>query len=324
MFDRHDVARMLHRYIDEAEAFQAAFSKVMASQALVELQAEQRDEQGRFILPARYSTREMVSVERGMADSADRMADRGGSGLVLPAGMWRRRYGAQRRPLYLSVSLAEEQRAAVAHVAGGERIAAVVGWPGRARPPCSPPRGKPGKLRATRVRCGVGRQGRRGAGGISGIASRTLASWEHGLEHGSTARAARRVVIDEAGMSARSSFRGSSARRNGPAPKSCWSGIPNSCSRSRPGPPSGPLPSGSGLSSWRACAGNGKTGSGRRRRILPGIARPRGWRPMRSGAGSAWAKHGESAGRDRARRGADMAARPDGSRMVLAHRPVDV
>ena len=42
VFDRQDVARALHRYIGEAEPFQNALAKVMASPALVELQAEQR------------------------------------------------------------------------------------------------------------------------------------------------------------------------------------------------------------------------------------------------------------------------------------------
>jgi hypothetical protein len=44
VFDRHDVARALHRSIDGAEAFQSAFAKVMASPALVALRAEQKDE----------------------------------------------------------------------------------------------------------------------------------------------------------------------------------------------------------------------------------------------------------------------------------------
>jgi hypothetical protein len=43
VFDRHDVARVLHRFIDGAEAFQAASAKVTASPALVAM----RDEQAR-------------------------------------------------------------------------------------------------------------------------------------------------------------------------------------------------------------------------------------------------------------------------------------
>ncbi len=41
VFDRRDVARALHRYInDDPQEFQSAFAKVMASPALVELQPE--------------------------------------------------------------------------------------------------------------------------------------------------------------------------------------------------------------------------------------------------------------------------------------------
>jgi Ti-type conjugative transfer relaxase TraA len=121
VFDRHDVARVLHRYVDGAEAFQAAFAKVMASPALVELQAEQRDALGRVVEQARYSTREMMLIEREMAISADRMALERGFGV---AGR-RVEAAISARPF-----LADEQRAAVEHVAGPERIAAVVGLAG--------------------------------------------------------------------------------------------------------------------------------------------------------------------------------------------------
>ncbi|MDE2465216.1 MAG: MobA/MobL family protein, partial [Alphaproteobacteria bacterium] len=67
VFDRRDVARALHRYInDDVQAFQAAFAKVMASPALVALQAERPDPATGEVAPARYSTREMVEIEAGM------------------------------------------------------------------------------------------------------------------------------------------------------------------------------------------------------------------------------------------------------------------
>ena len=41
VFDRHDIAKTLHRYInDDAQTFQNAFAAVMASPALLELQPE--------------------------------------------------------------------------------------------------------------------------------------------------------------------------------------------------------------------------------------------------------------------------------------------
>lgn len=42
VFDRHDVARALHRYIDDLKGFQNAFAAVMASPALVELQPDRK------------------------------------------------------------------------------------------------------------------------------------------------------------------------------------------------------------------------------------------------------------------------------------------
>lgn len=68
MFDRHDVARALHRYIDDMDGFRNAFGVVMASPALVELKPETDREL------ARYSTREMVEIERAMAANAERMS----------------------------------------------------------------------------------------------------------------------------------------------------------------------------------------------------------------------------------------------------------
>ncbi|HQT65496.1 MAG TPA: Ti-type conjugative transfer relaxase TraA [Acidocella sp.] len=199
VFDRHDVARALHRYIGDADAFQAAFATVMASPALVELRAEQRDKRGRVIEQARYSTREMVGIERDMAVSADRMAEgRGG----LPV----RGFGVAARRVDAAVSarpfLAEEQRAAIEHVCRPERISAVVGLAGA---------GKSTMLAAAReawVAQGYHVHGAALAGKAAegleesaGIASRTLASWERGWERGFDRLGPRDVlVIDEAGM----------------------------------------------------------------------------------------------------------------------------
>ncbi|MGQ7471837.1 hypothetical protein ACTGVQ_12125, partial [Streptococcus suis] len=71
-----EIARTLHRYInDDVQAFQNAFTKIMASPALVELQGERADPATGEVLLARYSTREMVEIESGMIESAQRMAE---------------------------------------------------------------------------------------------------------------------------------------------------------------------------------------------------------------------------------------------------------
>lgn len=193
VFDRRDVARALHRAIDGAEAFQAAFASVMASPALIELQAERRGPDGRIVEAARYSTREMVEIERGMVLSAARLSE-----------AWE--HGVKARHVAAALAarpfLSEEQREAVRRLAGGEGISVVVGLAGA---------GKSTMLSAARdawERAGYSVHGAalsgKAAEGLeqsSGIASRTLASWEAGWSAGRGELGKDDVfVIDEAGM----------------------------------------------------------------------------------------------------------------------------
>lgn len=219
VFDRHDVARALHRYIDDSQAFLNAFASVMASPALVELQPEQNGEL------ARYTTREMLTLEHRMAAAAVRLCeDR--SHRVRPdhvTAALDRQDAAIRTAVASSLTgavtrgeirpsdrdqkvahagLSEEQRLAVGHITGPERIAAVMGFAGA---------GKSTMLAAARE--AWARQGIRVVGAAlagkaaegleesSGIASRTLASWAYGWQSGKGLLDKGDVfVIDEAGM----------------------------------------------------------------------------------------------------------------------------
>ena len=208
VFDRQDVARALHRYIGEAEEFQNALAKVMASPALVELQAEQPDDSGRVVESARYSTREMVAIERDMAVSADRMAgcrDHGVAARHVAAAV-ARQDGAIR--LAGGAGLAAEQVAAIEAVTGPERIAVVVGLAGAGKSTMLAAAREAWEAQGYRVH-GAALAGKAAEGleESSGIASRTLASWERGWERRSDRRdgfdklGPRDVfVIDEAGM----------------------------------------------------------------------------------------------------------------------------
>jgi len=322
VFDRHDVARTLHRYIGEADAFQAAFAKVMASPALVELQAEQRDERGRVIEQARYSTREMVGIERDMAISADRMAE--GRGFGVAGRRVDAAIGAQERG---GIVLADEQRAAVEHLTGPERIAAVVGLAGA---------GKSTMLAAAREAWeaegyhvhGAALAGKAAEGleESAGIASRTLASWERGWERGFDQIGPRDVfVIDEAGMVGSKQLSRFIQEADRAGAKIVLVGDPEQLQPIGPG------------AAFRAVA----------ERVgfveLEEIRRQReGWQREasvdfgrhRTAKGlAAYAERGairlEETG-EHARAAivrdvvADMEARPDGSRLVLAHRRVDV
>jgi Ti-type conjugative transfer relaxase TraA len=230
VFDRRDVAKALHRYIDEPEAFQAAFAKVMASPALVELVPEKSDGPGggdpRIKSgEARYSTREMVDIERGLADGAMRMTegrrhgvDRSQVEAALAVQDAAIRWGAAADSLgriargelseaegqaqVSAAGLSDEQRGAIEHIAGSEQIAAVVGFAGA---------GKSTMLAAAREAWqaqgytvhGAALSGKAAEGleESSGIQSRTLASWDYGWQAGRGELGPKDVlVIDEAGM----------------------------------------------------------------------------------------------------------------------------
>lgn len=195
VFSRHDIARALHRALDgvDAQEFQYAFARVMASPALVELSPEGRDERGR-ITPALYSTRELVDIESSMAQTAERMAQ---------ARSFAVEESTVERVISRSaIALADEQKVATRHITAGEQIACVVGLAGAGKSTMLSVAREAWEAQGYRV-LGAALSGKAAEGleESSGIASRTLASWENGwgagrrlLEKGDV------LVIDEAGM----------------------------------------------------------------------------------------------------------------------------
>ena len=318
VFDRRDVARALHRYIDQPEAFQSAFATVMASPSLVELQAERRGPDGRVIETARYSTREMVDVERGMIVSAGHLGearDHGVGELDVEAALSVRSF------------LSEEQREAVRHITGEERIAAVVGLAGA---------GKSTMLSAAREAWeregysvyGAALSGKAAEGleESSGIASRTLASWENGWNAGKGELGEGDVlVIDEAGMvSSRqlASFIGAAERAGA---KIVLVGDPEQLQ---------PIQAGAAFRAvaehvgYASLEGVRRQGEDWQRAASQDFARHRTSEGLASYAAHGGVRFGETRDdavfeivRDVV---ADMAERPEGSRLVLAHRRADV
>ena len=193
MFDRRDVARALHRYIDQPEQFQGAFAKAMGSKALVELAPEVRAASGEVLEPARYSTREMVEIERGMVFSADRMSAARGHGVGethVEEALASRSY------------LSDEQQEAVRHITGEEQLAVVVGLAGAGKSTMLSAAREAWEREGYRVH-GAALSGKAAEGleESSGIASRTLASWDYGWQAGRGELGSRDIlVIDEAGM----------------------------------------------------------------------------------------------------------------------------
>jgi Ti-type conjugative transfer relaxase TraA len=219
VFDRYDVARALHRYVDDPQAFQNAFASVMASPALVELKPRQTSEL------ARYTTKDMLAVEQAMAASADRMSR------FASHSVYRRHVeqalAVQDEAIKASASasrdnrddrgqiaagdqhrmieragLSQEQRAAVLHLTGPGRIAAVIGFAGAGKSTMLAAARDAWERQGFRVH-GAALAGKAAEGleESSGIASRTLASWEYGWQSGRNELGNGDIfVIDEAGM----------------------------------------------------------------------------------------------------------------------------
>ena len=206
VFDRRDIARALHRTInDDAQAFQNALASVMASPALVALQPERTDPETGEVSAARYSTREMVEVEGGMARAAERMQAARTHGVDrrhVEAAIGRQDAALARSEPGRQARLSDEQRAAIAHITGPGRIAAVVGFAGAGKSTMLLAAREAWEAQGYRVH-GAALSGKAAEGleESSGIQSRTLASWDMGWRNDRRVLGPGDVlVVDEAGM----------------------------------------------------------------------------------------------------------------------------
>ena len=189
-FTHRDMAMFAHRHSDGIDQFNAVMGAMRGAPDLVELG---RDGQGED----RFTTRDMIETEQRLHRAAEMMGKR-------------ERHEVKDRNREAALALAEqrglvlsgEQTDALVHVTDGRNLSIVVGYAGT---------GKSAML-------GVAREAWEAAGyevrgvalsgiaaenleGGSGIASRTIASLEHGWGQGRDRLTGRDVlVIDEAGM----------------------------------------------------------------------------------------------------------------------------
>ncbi len=189
-FTRRDMAMFVHRHTDGKEQYDRAMSAVQASPDMIALGKDGRGED-------RFTSRDMIETEQRLQRAAELMAERGRHRVSESD-----REGALRDAAARGLDLSGEQRAAFDHATDGWDLSVVVGYAGT---------GKSAML-------GVAREAWEGSGfevrgvalsGIaaeglengSGIASRTVASMEHGWSQGRDMLTSRDVlVIDEAGM----------------------------------------------------------------------------------------------------------------------------
>ncbi|RMC30106.1 Ti-type conjugative transfer relaxase TraA [Paracoccus alkanivorans] len=189
-FTRRDMARFAHRHSDGIDQFNAVMGAMGRSPGLVELGKDPRGQD-------RLTTRDMIETEQRLHRAAELMAEK-----ELHGVSDRDRERALTRAAARGLVLSGEQGAALAHVIEGRGLGIVIGYAGT---------GKSAMLGVARDAWEtVGLEVRGVAlSGIaaenlesgSGIASRTIASMEHGWAQGRDLLTARDVlVIDEAGM----------------------------------------------------------------------------------------------------------------------------
>ncbi len=193
VFDNRDVAKVLHRYVDDAALFQSLMARIMQHLDVLRLDRERIDFTSGVRTPARYTTREMIRLEAEMVNRSIWLSQRSSHGVrqtIIEAVFERHE------------RLSDEQKAAIEHVAGPKRIAAVIGRAGA---------GKTTMMKAAReawetagyrvVGAALAGKAAEGLEKEAGILSRTLSSWELRWAQGRDHLDAKTVmVLDEAGM----------------------------------------------------------------------------------------------------------------------------
>ncbi|MBB3302275.1 Ti-type conjugative transfer relaxase TraA [Rhizobium sp. BK077] len=193
VFDERDVAKILHRYVDDAGLFQTLMVRIILHPETFRIERERIDLASGIRVPAKYTTRDMIRIESEMANRAVWLSQRSSHGVrdaVLAATFARHE------------RLSDEQKTAIEHVAGPERIAAVIGRAGA---------GKTTMMKAAReaweaagyrvVGAALAGKAAEGLEKEAGIISRTLASWELRWNQGRDQFDSKTVfVLDEAGM----------------------------------------------------------------------------------------------------------------------------
>jgi Ti-type conjugative transfer relaxase TraA len=189
-FTRRDMAMFAHRHSDGIEQFNEVMGAMRNAPDLVELGQDGRGED-------RFTIRDMIEAEQRLHRAAEMMAERERHEVND-----RDREAALARAEQRGLVLSGEQTDALSHVTDGRDLGIVVGYAGT---------GKSAMLGVAREAWEASGYEVRGVAlsGIaaenlesgSGIASRTIASMEHGWANGRDMLTSRDVlVIDEAGM----------------------------------------------------------------------------------------------------------------------------
>ena len=189
-FTTRDLAAFAFRHSDGKEQFDRVMAAVRASPELVALGKDGRDQE-------RFTSRDMIATEARLENAGDELAARGGHGVAAAA-----RDAAIGAAGGRGLVLSGEQRDAFDHITDSAGLASVIGYAGTGKSAML------GVAREAWERQGYTVRGAALSGiaaenleGGSGIASRTIASLEHGWARGRDQLTRNDVlVVDEAGM----------------------------------------------------------------------------------------------------------------------------
>lgn len=130
-FTRKDIAKVLHRYIDDSDQFRILLDRLMASKELVDLESSglHKDTQ-----EAVYTTKEMLRIEMGLVKTVEGLAaqqtHKVASGIV--DGVMAR----HNEKLTKYGGLSADQTAAIRHMLFSNQISCVVGFAGAGKTTC--------------------------------------------------------------------------------------------------------------------------------------------------------------------------------------------
>ncbi|WP_434730532.1 Ti-type conjugative transfer relaxase TraA [Rhizobium binae] len=193
VFNERDIAKVVHRYIDDPAVFQQLMIRIILNPEVLRLQRDTIDFATGEKVPARYSTREMIRLEATMARQAMWLSAKqthAVSEAVLGATFRRHE------------RLSDEQKAAIERIAGPARIAVVVGRAGAGKTTMMKAAREAWEMAGYRVVGGaLAGKAAEGLEKEAGIQSRTLASWELRWNRGRDVLDDKTIfVMDEAGM----------------------------------------------------------------------------------------------------------------------------
>ncbi|CAN7750059.1 Ti-type conjugative transfer relaxase TraA [Rhizobium sp. LjRoot258] len=193
VFDSRDVAKILHRYIDDAGLFQSLMARILQSPQTLRLERERIDFATGQRSPTKYTTRQLIRLEAGLANRS--------------VWLWQRSsHGVERAILDATFAryshLSDEQRSAIERVTSDQRIAAVIGRAGAGKTTMMKSAREAWEAAGYRVVGGaLAGKAAEGLEKEAGIASRTLSSWELRWNEGRNQLDRSTVfVLDEAGM----------------------------------------------------------------------------------------------------------------------------